>query len=121
MAQAPLYIDVASEGDGVARLHLIGDFDLAGRQLFIDTWSATVAPGRTVIIDFADVPFCDSSAISCLIRAHKDAASNNAVMVLVGVNAMMRRLLAVTHLDHLFTIHDDHPGEHSAPTASQDG
>jgi anti-anti-sigma factor len=84
----PAQIDMANAG-------------LAGRQL-----SSALAPdANTVIADMTATTFCDSSGISMLIRAHKQAAANNTELRLVVASAAVLRTLTLVKIDSLLPIY----------------
>jgi anti-sigma B factor antagonist len=75
--------------------------DQLGRQL-----SAAFAPGvRAVIADMTATTFCDSSGISMLVRAHRQAAANGAELRLVVRSTAVLRALTVVQIDHLLPIY----------------
>ena len=84
----PAEIDVASAG-------------LVGQQL-----GAALAPGvKTVIADMSATRFCDSSGISVLVRAHKQAAANQAQLRLVVHSTVVLRSLRLVQMDCLLPIY----------------
>ncbi len=73
----------------------------AGQQL-----GSALAPGvRTVIADMTATRFCDSSGISMLVRAHKQAAANRTELRLVVRSTAVLRTLTLAGLDHLLPIY----------------
>lgn len=84
----PAEIDMASAGQ-------------VGRQL-----GSALAPGvRTVIADMTAATFCDSSGISMLVRAHKQAAANRCQLRLVVRSTAVLRALTLAQVDHLLPIY----------------
>jgi anti-sigma B factor antagonist len=89
----PAEIDMANAGQ-------------AGQQL-----GSALTPGvHTVIADMTATTFCDSSGISMLIRAHKQAAANRTEVRLVVLSRAVLRALTLVGIDHLLPIY---------PTVSQ--
>jgi len=81
--------------------------DRVGQQL-----GAAFAPGvKTVIADMTATRFCDSSGISALVRAHKQAVANGAQLRLVVLSTAVLRSLRLVQMDYLLPIY---------PTLSQD-
>ena len=75
--------------------------DRAGQQL-----GSALAPGvKTVIADMTATTFCDSSGISMLIRAHKQAAANRTELRLVVPSAAVLRALTLVRMDCLLPIY----------------
>jgi anti-sigma B factor antagonist len=84
----PAEIDMASAGR-------------AGQQL-----GSAFTPGvSTVIADLTATTFCDSSGISMLVRAHKQAAANNTQLRLVVPSAAVLRALTLVGMDDLLPIY----------------
>ncbi len=73
----------------------------AGQQL-----GSACTPGvRTVIADMTATTFCDSSGISMLVRAHKQAAVNNTQLRLVVASATVLRALTLVGMGDLLPIY----------------
>src|SRR6266480_6706476 len=84
----PAEIDMANAGE-------------VGQQL-----GSAVEPGvRTVIADMTATTFCDSSGISMLVRAHKQAVANGTELRLVVPSTAVRRALALVQVDCLLPIY----------------
>jgi anti-sigma B factor antagonist len=67
---------------------------------------AALAPGvRTVIADMTATTFCDSSGISVLVRAHRQAAANRTELRLVVPAAAVRRVFTLVRMDQLLPIY----------------
>jgi len=73
----------------------------AGREL----GSALAPDVKTVIADMTATTFCDSSGISILIRAHKQAAANKTELRLVVASAAVLRALTLVKIDSLLPIY----------------
>jgi len=84
----PAEVDMASAGR-------------AGQQL-----GSACAPGvRTVIADMTATTFCDSSGISMLVRARKQAAATDTQLRLVVPSRTVLRVLALVGMDELLPIY----------------
>ena len=82
----------------------------AGQQL-----GPAFAPSVTkVIADMTATTFCDSSGISMLVRAHKQAAANSTQLRLVMPSTAVRHTLALVQADCLLPIY---PSLHQALAA----
>jgi anti-sigma B factor antagonist len=73
----------------------------AGQQL----GSAFAPSVATVIVDMTATTFCDSSGISMLVRAHKQAAANSTQLRLAVPSTAVRRTLALVQVDRLLPIY----------------
>jgi anti-sigma B factor antagonist len=83
----PAEIDMASIGQ-------------AGQQL-----GSAIAPGvKAVIADMTATVFCDSSGITMLIRAHRQAVANGTELRLVVSSAAVLRALALVRVDDLLPV-----------------
>jgi len=75
--------------------------DRVGQQL-----GAAFGPGvETIIADMTATRFCDSSGISVLVRAHKQAVANGAQLRLVVVSTVVLRSLRLVQMDDLLPIY----------------
>jgi anti-anti-sigma factor len=63
-----------SHEDGAVIMSLRGEVDLAGRGMLADTAYRLVAENALVIADLAAVTFLDSSGLSALVRAKREAS-----------------------------------------------
>ena len=73
----------------------------AGQQL-----GSAFAPGVTAVIaDMTATRFCDSSGISMLVRAHKQATANGTRLRLVVLSAAVLHTLTLVEMDHLLLIY----------------
>ncbi|WP_083983770.1 STAS domain-containing protein [Actinomadura hibisca] len=67
---------------------------------------------RTLVVDFAGVPFCDATGLGALVAVHNHLAEQGGEIRLARVRPAQRRLLHITGLYRLFPVEDE-PG--SAP------
>jgi anti-anti-sigma factor len=73
----------------------------AGQQL----GSAFAPSVATVIADMTATTFCDSSGISMLVRAHKQAAATSTQLRLAVPSTAVRRTLALVQVDTLLPVY----------------
>lgn len=59
-----------------------------------------------LLLDLDNVEFVDSTALSVMVGAHKQLARNGGGLVLVCTRESVLRVLAVTGLSRVFTVHD---------------
>lgn len=83
---------------------LHGELDLASSpllQALVDT-----IDGRPswLMLDLSDLEFCDVSGLSALLAVQQHLARRGASLVLANPQPIMARVLAITGLDHHFTI-----------------
>ncbi|MFF8930835.1 STAS domain-containing protein [Streptomyces longwoodensis] len=58
-----------------------------------------------LVVDCADLEFCDSSGIGCLVRLYQGLAAHGAVLRLAAVPASVARVFALTGLDQAIPVH----------------
>ncbi|MFF7253487.1 STAS domain-containing protein [Streptomyces microflavus] len=89
-------------------LEIIGDLDHAtAPKLRKAVEGLSVAAGQLLVLDLADLRFCDSSGISVLLSARSLAIGQGAGIALAAVPADTARILGIVGLDQVFTIHPD--------------
>ncbi|MEU9167000.1 STAS domain-containing protein [Streptomyces sp. NPDC048420] len=66
-----------------------------------------IAPGeRAVVLDLADVTFCDSAGLNVLLGAHREARTAGVALVLVCVPGTLHRVLEMTRADQILRVFD---------------
>ena len=61
---------------------------------------------KELILDLADVEFCDSSGLSALLIADRKMREHGGVVKLAGVQKKVLNLIKISHLDRAFLIYD---------------
>jgi anti-sigma B factor antagonist len=79
--------------------------------------SAGNRAGHIVIVDMTRTTFCDSSALSVLVRAHSRALAGGGELRLVIRDSSLLRIFAVTGLDRMLRIFASLPAALAAKTA----
>jgi len=64
---------------------------------------------ETMIVDLADVEFCDSSGLSALLIADRKMKEHGGRVRLVNVHAKVSALLKISMLDRVFDIEETRP------------
>ncbi|WP_017573121.1 STAS domain-containing protein [Nocardiopsis halotolerans] len=82
-------------------LALDGEIDMATEHRFQDavTEALTTQPFGRVVLDCADLRFIDSSGLRVLIRAHKAAKEQKALLAIASPIQRVLQILRVTSLD----------------------
>ena len=82
-------------------LALHGEIDMATEHSFQEavTQALTTQPFGRVVLDCADLRFIDSSGLRVLIRAHKAAKEQQAVLAIASPIHRVMQTLRVTSLD----------------------
>jgi anti-sigma B factor antagonist len=78
------------------------------RRLIADALRA-VPP--IVTIDFAEVPYMDTSGLATLLEASRVARQQGTRLVVLGLRAQPRELLHFSQIDRLLEIAEPEPGE----------
>ncbi|MCW2889745.1 MAG: hypothetical protein QOE54_2829 [Streptosporangiaceae bacterium] len=120
-----LEVTTAGPGGRIAVIKVTGEIDLRTAAT-VRTGLLDVAEAgfRRIVVDFQQVRFCDATGLGALVAAHNRLRAEGGELKLAGVRAAQRRILGITGLDRLFTLHDsveDAVGEGRAPTASPMG
>jgi len=92
-------VQVTGNGHG-AVVRLAGDLDLAAAGEFRECLHPLL--GESVTLDFTDVTFMDSTAISVLVTAQKGAAVAGGELVLHGVQPAQMRVFEICGLMETF-------------------
>jgi anti-anti-sigma factor len=74
-----------------------------------------------VVVDLAGVTFMDSTGLKVLLSIQRRAALAGGSFAVAGATRTVRRILALTGLDHTFTLYDsvdDLPAEPSSDAAT---
>jgi anti-anti-sigma factor len=101
-----LLVDIATS-DGSAVLRLIGELDAANRSKVLDAGMRLVARpsgGPILTIDMAELSFCDSSGLETLYQIQRNALAFDRIVVLRSPQPLIRRVLDLADMAHLFTI-----------------
>lgn len=91
---------------GPAVIALPAEIDMANADRVGQQLGSACTPGvRTVIADMTATTFCDSSGISMLVRAHRQAAASRTGLRLAVPATAVRRVLALAGMDQLLAIY----------------
>jgi anti-sigma B factor antagonist len=86
----------------MVRVLVSGELDVATEEDLSERVDALVPAGaRQMCLDLAAVSFCDARGLSALVRLDRRLAASGRRLSVVGAPAHVRRLLALTGLDHL--------------------
>jgi anti-sigma B factor antagonist len=85
---------------------LPAEIDMANAGRVGQQLGSALAPGvQAIIADMSATTFCDSSGISMLVRAHKQAAANRTQLRLVVRSTSVLRALTLVQMDDLLPIY----------------
>lgn len=91
----------------VAVVTMPDEIDIANAEDVRDTLLAVLNRGiTTLIVDLTDTTFCACAGAAAFARAHQRARASGAQVRLVACAPIVRRLLALTSVDHLMPVFD---------------
>ena len=103
--------------DLVVTTSVVGDTSVAAVSGEIDVYTAPTlreqltelvdsGAGR-IVVDMAQVGFCDSTGLGALVAALNYAREHNVTLSLASAQERVLKVLRITGLDQVFTIHPD--------------
>ena len=95
------------ESDGEVRLALAGELDMSTtdqlHQHVKHEFTGERPRLRRLVVDLAQVSFCDSTGLGALIEARNIARDHSAGFLVINPSCMTRRIMQVTGLLDLLT------------------
>ncbi len=92
---------------GAANLTVRGDIDVHTAPVLRDRLGELVRQGEErVVVHLDEVSFMDSTALGVLVGAHKAQQAHGGTLELVCSRPRLLRILRLTGLHHVLTIHD---------------
>ena len=99
-------IDV-EQHDGWEVVRVSGEIDIRTAPELRDVLAGVLDKGaEKVVVDLEGVEFLDSTALSVMVGAHKRLVRKGSRLVLVCTREPILRVLTVTGLSRVFTVHD---------------
>jgi anti-sigma B factor antagonist len=87
---------------GVPVITAPADIDMTNADLLSAALAGPAAVGQaTIVVDMTATQFCDSAGLLVLVRAHKRAVARGSELRLVLATPTLRRLFAVSGVDHV--------------------
>jgi anti-sigma B factor antagonist len=93
------------ECEGRVVVVLRGELDVSDAASVAAALTAVAASGRQIIVDLAGLEFIDSSGLAALARARKHVRDAGGDLLLAAPQQQVLRVLAVTRLIEVFSIH----------------
>ncbi|WP_327387593.1 STAS domain-containing protein [Streptomyces sp. NBC_01207] len=93
--------------DGAVVLTLAGELDHDTAQPLRDALDGALAPGRRLLVDMADLGFCDSTGLNVLLNTRLAAQEAGAGLELAGLHGPVARMFRITGADGVFPVHAD--------------
>ncbi|MBP2320491.1 anti-anti-sigma factor [Kibdelosporangium banguiense] len=93
-------------GDTVTVVHVLGDIDLSTEHEFAKAVRDGLdRPSPVVVFDLAGIAFMGSVGLRVLIDAHHEAHEAGRVVRIVDGSAFVRRIMEVTGLGEVLSVH----------------
>lgn len=87
-------------------LHLTGEIDLSNSSSVRRELLNILKDGKSVIVDFTDLAYIDSSGMATLVEALNIAKRTNLLLIITGANGAPKQVLELTRLNQVFKIVD---------------
>ena len=99
-----------TQTDGATVIHVRGEIDMTTAERLRDAIEPLMGPKQTIILDFSEVEFMDSSCLKVLVQARGRLTENGGSLILRNPSTAAHRLLTVAGAtDLLETDARDHP------------
>lgn len=103
-----LRVDIEDRSDH-AVVTAAGEIDAATADTVATAVAGALNDGyKTVLLDFAQVTFIDSTGLGVLVKSHRAAVAADARFAVVHPTPTTRKLIRVLGLDQLLHIYDSH-------------
>jgi anti-sigma B factor antagonist len=96
--------------DGSAVVSVTGDVDLMSAPHLREAMEEALGRSPHLIVDVAEMTFIDSSGLSALVHAHRQAADAGGSMTVRRPSPTLKRLLSITHLETVLVVDDAETG-----------
>ncbi|WP_067970734.1 STAS domain-containing protein [Nocardiopsis trehalosi] len=97
-------------------VRVVGDLDYDSADLLrTAVRGLAVAPGALLVLDLAELTFCDSSGITAFIAAREHARSAGGDAALAAVPHNTARILRIVGVDRILRVYPDAAAARAAP------
>ncbi len=92
--------------DGIElTIRVTGRFDFSAHQEFREAYESLPDQPHRYRVDMEKASYLDSSALGMLLLLRDHAGGDSAEVAIVNCNADVRKILAISNFEQLFTIH----------------
>ncbi len=107
--------------DGCLVVEVGGEVDMTSAPTLRDHLLGQIGLGEPcLVVDLSEVEFMDSTGLSALVVAYRQAVELGSSLLIAGAKPAVRRVLEITQLDMLLEHHDDVADAVAAAMASTD-
>jgi anti-sigma B factor antagonist len=99
------WIDV-SEPDETLVLRIGGELDTGSRKSIEPAITAAIMAADSVVLDLAELTFCDSNGIAMFIAMYEKSQSEDTVLLVRNVQPQVRRVFEITCTDVMLGLAD---------------
>jgi anti-sigma B factor antagonist len=101
-------LKIRDRGDAVVATPNVAKFDLLETDSFRDELEPVLssADDKPLLLDLSRVEFVTSATLGVMADLVKQCRAKGRPLALVGVRPKVLEVLRISHLDHLFSIHD---------------
>jgi len=103
-----LTVTVTDRGHDVV-IEVAGELDFGTMDTLLEVVQPPVGEGRSVVLDLAELGFCDSTGLGALVRLHKQAQDAGGALCLARVRPQIMSTIRLTMLHRLLVIRDEVP------------
>ncbi|WP_433169230.1 STAS domain-containing protein [Kribbella sp. CA-247076] len=108
MSDDLLSLDVQDRGKDVV-VAVSGELDFGTSARFLEVTQPLAESGRPVVLDLAELAFCDSSGLGAFVRLHKLLEQTGGRLTLARPRAQLESTLRLTMLHRVLRLRDDVP------------
>ena len=102
MGSAPQLTVRVESNNGVARIALSGELDMASAPILQEQLTRSEQDDvKEIMVDLRDLSFLDSTGLHAFVRAKERAEANGRRFILVGTRASSRRMFELTQTQFL--------------------
>jgi anti-sigma B factor antagonist len=102
-------LKIRDRGDAVVATPNVAKFDLLETDSFRDELEPVLsaADEKPLLLDLSKVEFVTSATLGLLADLVKQCRNSGRPLALIAVRPKVREVLRISHMEHLFSIHDD--------------
>jgi anti-sigma B factor antagonist len=108
MPEVPISINVRTPADGVAILDIAGDVSSFAENRLMDAYTTATGEGAsTLLLNFSDMEYMNSSGIGLLVTLLVRAQRRGQQLGAYGLDDHYRQIFELTRLNEAILVHDD--------------